>query len=212
MIDEKVDVLDARGEKTDRIAWKSEAHRLGLWHRCFHCWVVAPDGIPSGGPYLFVQRRAAEKDTWPNKLDVTVGGHLKAGESALDGLREVEEELGLSVRANELTALGIRRVEKRIPSGLDREFQEVFMLARSLLLGDLRLQEEEVAALVRLHLDSVEALYKGAGVTAEEWKEGRKAPVSVRFADLVPEEDGYLLRAARTAREILNGERTEPLC
>jgi ADP-ribose pyrophosphatase YjhB (NUDIX family) len=108
MIDEKVDVLDARGEKTDRSAWKSEAHRLGLWHRCFHCWVVAPDVIPSGGPYLFVQRRAAEKDTWPNKLDVTVGGHLKAGESALDGLREVEEETGLRCELGDIPAGGAR--------------------------------------------------------------------------------------------------------
>ena len=209
-VDEKVDVLDALGEKTDRIAWKSEAHRLGLWHRCFHCWVVTPE-TPSGGPYLLVQRRAAGKDTWPNKLDVTVGGHLEVGESALDGLREIAEELGLSASADELIALGTRRVERRIPAGLDREFQEVFMLTRSLSLEDLRLQEEEVAAVVRLHLDNVEALYKGAAVPAEEWADGRKSPVSVRLADFVSEEDSYLLRAAWAARKILAGERPEPL-
>ncbi len=205
-----MDVLDALGEKTDRIAWKSEAHRLGLWHRCFHCWVVTHE-TPSGGPYLLVQRRAAGKDTWPNKLDVTVGGHLKVGESALDGLREIVEELGLSVSADELISLGTRRVERRMPAGLDREFQEVFMLTRSLSLEDLRLQEEEVAAVVRLHLDNVEALYKGAGVPAEEWTDGRKSPVSVRLADFVSEEDSYLLRAAWAARKILAGERLESL-
>ena len=105
-----MDVLNARGEKTGRVAWKSEAHRRGLWHRCFHCWIVAPE-TPSGGPYLFVQRRAAGKGTWPNKLDVTVGGHLGAGELALDGLREIEEELGLSVSTEELITLGTCRVE-----------------------------------------------------------------------------------------------------
>jgi isopentenyldiphosphate isomerase len=165
-VDEKIDILDARGLMTGEVAWKSEAHRLGLWHGCFHCWIVAPE-TPSGGPYLFVQRRAAEKETWPDRLDVSVGGHLEAGEEALDGLREVEEELGLEVAARELVPLGTRRVELEIPAGLDREFQEVFLLVRALSQRDLRFQEEEVAAVVRLRLDDVEALYEGGEVSAE---------------------------------------------
>ena len=189
--------------------WKSEAHRLGLWHRCFHCWIVAPTE-PSGGSYLFVQRRAVEKDTWPNKLDVTVGGHLRTGESALDGVREVEEELGIPVAAEELFPLGIRRVEKKIPAGLDREFQDVFLLVRSLPPGDLRLQEEEVAAVLRLRLDDVATLYEGTKITAEEWT-NETITTSVRLADFVPEEDGYLLQVARAARAALAGERLEAL-
>ena len=203
-MDEKVDVLNVRGERTGRVTWKSEAHRLGLWHRCFHCWIVAPRA-PSGGPYLFAQRRAAGKDTWPNRLDVTVGGHLTAGESALDGLREVEEELGLTVTADELVSLGTRRAEKEIPTGFDREFQEVFLLVRSLSPTDLRPREEEVAAVVRLRLDDVEALCGGAGIPAEEWAGGETTSVSVRLADFVPGNDGYLLRVARFARAALSG-------
>jgi isopentenyldiphosphate isomerase len=208
-VDEEVDVLDARGEKTGRVAWKSEAHRLGLWHHCFHCWIAAPE-TSSGGPYLFVQRRAAGKDTWPNKLDVTVGGHLGAGESVLDGLREVEEELGLTVAAEELVPLGTREVEKRIPAGLDREFQEIFLLVRPLSPEDLRLQEEEVAGVLRLRLDDVEALYERTEVTAEEWA-GETSALSVRLADFVPDEDDYLLRVVRTVRAVLAGERPSVL-
>ena len=203
-VDEKIDILDARGLMTGEVAWKSEAHRLGLWHGCFHCWIVAPE-TPSGGPYLFVQRRAAEKETWPDRLDVSVGGHLEAGEEALDGLREVEEELGLEVAARELVPLGTRRVELEIPAGLDREFQEVFLLVRALSQRDLRFQEEEVAAVVRLRLDDVEALYEGGEVSAEEWADGETSPISVRLADFVPGEDYYLLRAARAARAGLEG-------
>jgi isopentenyldiphosphate isomerase len=209
-VDEKVDVLDSYGEKTGESAWKSEAHRLGLWHRCFHCWIVAPK-TECGSPYLFVQRRAAEKDTWPNKLDVTVGGHLGAGESTLDGLREVEEELGLTVATDELLALETRRVEKRIPAGVDREFQEVFLLVRSLVPEELRLQEEEVAAVIRLRLDDIEALHKGARIPAEEWAGGKTSPVSVCLADFIPDEDGYLLRTARAARAALAGTCPEVL-
>ena len=97
LVDEKIDVLDARGLMTGEVTWKSEAHRLGLWHRCFHCWIVSPE-TSTGGPYLFVQRRATGKETWPDRLDVTVGGHLGAGEEALNGIREVEEELGSRLR------------------------------------------------------------------------------------------------------------------
>ena len=203
-VDEKIDILDARGLMTGEVAWKSEAHRLGLWHRCFHCWIAAPE-TPSGGPYLFVQRRATEKETWPDRLDVSVGGHLEAGEEALDGLREVEEELGLEVTPRELVPLGTRRAELEIPAGLDREFQEVFLLVRALSQGDLRLQEEEVAAVVRLRLDAAEALYEEGEVSAEEWADGETSPISVRLADFVPGEDYYLLRAARAARAALEG-------
>ena len=214
-MDEKVDILDPRGEKTGRVAWKSEAHRSGLWHRCFHCWLVSPgepsDAVvsdaeaPSGGPYLLVQRRAAGKETWPDKLDVTVAGHLGAGEEALDGLREVEEELGLSVRPKELIPLGTRRVEAEIPAGLDREFHDVFLLVRSLRPEELRLQEEEVAAVARLRLDEVETLEGGSSIPAEEWRDGKKSTVFVSPSDFVPTDDGYLPQIARAAREVLAG-------
>ena len=210
-VDEKVDVLDAHGEKTGRVAWKSQAHRMGLWHRCFHCWIAAPK-TASDGPYLFVQRHAVGKDTWPNKLDVTVGGHLGVGESVFDGIREVEEELGLTVVADELVSLGTRKVEKETPFGLDREFQEVFLLVvRALSPGDLRLQEEEVAAVLRLRLDDVPPLYGGTEIAAEEWTGGRASLVSLRLTDFIPDEDNYLLRAARAARATLAGEPPEAL-
>ena len=209
-MDEKIDILDSRGEKTGQVSWKSEAHRLGLWHRCFHCWISSP-GSSSGGPYLFVQRRAAAKETWPDRLDVTVGGHLGTGEKALDGLREVEEELGLTVRPDELVPLGTRRAELEIPTGLDREFQDVFLLVRPLAPQDLRLQKEEVATIVRLRLDDVEALYEGAEITAEEWTGTERSPTSVRLTDFVLGEGDYLLQAARAARDVLAGRRPDTL-
>ena len=210
-MDEKIDVLDARGLMTGEVAWKSEAHRLGLWHRCFHCWIASPE-TPSDGPYLFVQRRAAGKETWPDSLDVTVGGHLGAGEEALDGgLREIGEELGLQVAPEDLILLGTRRAELEIPAGIDREFQEVFLLVRSLSSVDLRLQKEEVAAVARLRLDDIEALCGGSEIPAEEWAGGKTTHVLVRLADFVPGEDGYLLRAARAARNVLDGKRPDAL-
>ena len=146
-----VDVRDREsGERTGEVVWKSEAHRRGLWHRCFHCWIFGAD---AGEPYLLVQRRSVTKDTWPGYLDVTAAGHLGAGEEPLDGLREVEEELGLRVDPGRLVPLGTRRVEQRIPAGLDRELQDVFLLRDDTPPGNLRLQREEVDAVLGIHLD-----------------------------------------------------------
>ncbi len=203
-MDERIDLLDERGEKTGQIVWKSEAHRAGLWHRCFHCWIFSPQ-TEYGGPYLFVQRRASGKETWSDRLDVTVGGHLGAGEEPLDGLREIEEELGLKVTPDELMPLGTRRAELQIPAGTDREVQHVFLLVRALTPDDLCLQEEEVAAVVSLNLADVEALCGGAKVRVEEWADGERRSAEISLADFVPGEDDYLLRAARAVRTVLAG-------
>ncbi len=178
---------------------------MGLWHRCFHLWILDPGEAP-GGPYLLVQRRASVKETWPDRLDVTAAGHLMAGEGGLDGLREVDEELGLSVGAGYVVALGTRRNELEIPAGMDREFQDVFLLVRRLSPEDIRLQREEVASVARLRLEDVEGLCAGETVPMQEWADGETRDSIARIEDFVPGEDGYLLRLARAARKVLDGE------
>jgi isopentenyldiphosphate isomerase len=204
-VDEKLDVLDASGKPTGEIAWKSEVHCWGLWHRCFHCWVFGTEA--SGEPYLLVQRRAAAKDTWPGYLDVTAAGHLAAGEKSLDGLREVEEELGLRVEPGRLIPLGSRRIEQEIPGGCDREFHDVFLLMDPTPPEMMGLQVEEVEAVLSISLDDAEHLGNSESVPAVEYAGGRATPVWVRPSDFVPNDDDYLRRVAGAARRLLAGER-----
>jgi isopentenyldiphosphate isomerase len=203
-VDELLDVLDGLGRPTGEVAWKSEAHRRGLWHRCFHCWVYGTD---PGGAYLLVQRRAATKDTWPGRLDVTAAGHLRSGEEPLGGgLREVEEELGLRVEPERLVPLGARRIEQEIPEGCDREFHDVFLLLDPTPPEDLRLQEGEVEAVLRVRLDDAEALDGRGSAPAEEYAGGGVSTTRVGLSDFVPNDDDYLRRVAGAARRLLAGE------
>ena len=202
-MEESLDILDEFGRPTGRIAPKGEAHRLGLWHRCFHCWISGSD--PEGA-YLLLQRRAAEKDTWPGYLDVTAAGHLAAGEEALDGLREVEEELGLRVEPERLVPLGTRRVEQEIPGGLDREFHDVFLLIDPTPPADLKLQPEEVASVLRLGLDGVGSLYEGGTAPAMEYAATGTSATRVNLGDFVPHGDEHLRRVAEAARLALAGK------
>ncbi|HZY65326.1 MAG: NUDIX domain-containing protein [Actinomycetota bacterium] len=203
-MDEKIDALDEQGRPTGKVVWKSEAHRRGIWHRCFHCWVTGTDN--SGEPYLLVQRRAAGKSTWPGRLDVTAAGHLAAGEETLDGLRELEEELGLSPDPERLVSLGTRRIEQDISQGCDREFHDVFLLQDDTPPEKLRLQEEEVESVLRINLDAVEKLEAGGAVAVREWRGTEGASGRITMEDFVPNEDDYLMRVARAARRMHAGE------
>jgi isopentenyldiphosphate isomerase len=207
-VDELLDILDESGRPTGEVVAKSEAHRLGLWHRCFHCWICGSD--PEGS-YLLLQRRAATKDTWPNYLDVTAAGHLATGEETLDGLREVEEELGLRVAPERLIPLGTRKIEQDIPGGCDREFHEVFLVFDATPPGDLRLQKEEVDAVFRLYLDDVQTLYETGSAPANEYADGRSSVARIHLAEFVPKEEGYLNRVATAARQHLSGVQPDPI-
>ena len=160
---------------------------------------------------MLLQRRAATKDTWPGYLDVTVAGHLSAGEETIDGLREVEEELGLRVEPERLVPLGTRRVEQEIQGGCDREFHEVFLLSDATPPEDLRLQKEEVEAVFRLDLDDVEALYEAGSAPAREHAEGRTLATRIHLAEFVPQDEDYLRRVTGAARRLLSGGRPVPV-
>jgi isopentenyldiphosphate isomerase len=206
-VDELLDILDESGRPTGEVLEKSEAHRLGLWHRCFHCWICGSD---AAGPYLLLQRRAAAKDTWPGHLDITAAGHLSAGEETLDGLREIEEELGLQVDPERLVPLGTIRVEQQLPAGYDREFHEVFLLRDDTPPQNLRLQTEEVESIYRLNLDDVETLYATGEAPAREYKQGRSSTPRIHLTEFVPKNEDHLVQVASAARQLLSGTTPPP--
>ena len=101
---ELIDVLTPDGHPTGTTKPKHEIHRDGDWHRSAHLWIVTPDDR------VLLQRRAFAKESWPGMWDVSVAGHIDAGESALDAIiREAHEELGLTIAPHELTHLGTLR-------------------------------------------------------------------------------------------------------
>src|SRR5436309_438836 len=106
---ELIDLCDERGQLLGRTKPRALVHRDGDWHRSFHCWVVSPGSVDPPG--IVLQRRAPAKETWGSLWDVSVGGHYAAGEGIEGGLREMREELGLRVAAEELLHVGWRREE-----------------------------------------------------------------------------------------------------
>ena len=123
--DELFDVCDSLGRPLGLRKRRADVHRDGHWHRSLHCWVVGQ--YEDGTPYMIFQRRSEAKDTSPGKLDATVGGHLAAGESVEDALRETQEEIGLELSMDDLLPLGVRQAASDVEPGVrDYEVQYVF--------------------------------------------------------------------------------------
>lgn len=140
-MDERIDILNAEGAFTGKTAMKSEAHRKGWYHASVHVWIYTDDGE------VLLQQRAFDKDTFPGYWDVSVAGHIGAGETALSsGQREVLEEIGLDLLPEDLRFQFRTYSEFRHgPELLDREFHDVFLAKLKLPLSDLQKQESEVA-------------------------------------------------------------------
>ncbi len=208
---ELFDVYRADGEPTGRVKARGDVHRDGDWHRAVHVWVAGHDA--DDGPFLLMQRRGLEKDTWPGVLDATVGGHYRAGESLTETLRETEEEIGVAVTMDDLMPLGIRVCANEVPElGVyDRELQDVFLLLDDRPLTEYQPHPAELAELIRIPLAPLIDLQRGQPepITVHRIVPGNAevSPATISAGDFVPTVDRYVLRVAVAVDRVLRGER-----
>ncbi|MFD0672512.1 NUDIX domain-containing protein [Cohnella sp. GCM10027633] len=197
---EVFDVYD-EDERWIGTAERGDVHALGLWHRTFHCW-LARTGDDGEARVLF-QLRSAGKDTNPGRYDITAAGHLVAGESPRDAVRELEEELGVAVGFEQLIAIGTVRehLEGTIAGRpyIDREISDVYCCISDWNLSSLRLQEEEVAGVYEARASELIALMRGEaselparGVALHDGRLEASDAI-VTKADFVPRKDDYYI-------------------
>jgi len=197
--EERFDVLDEQGRPTGETKPRSAVHRDGDWHRAVHVWIVDADDR------VLLQRRSPAKDLAGGKIDVTVGGHLRAGEAWPNALREVEEEIGVPVDVMDVHALGTVVSERIYPHAVDRELQEVFAMRRGAPLDGYRLDPSEVDTIYAVPLvRAVELWRDGRHVPAEGWDaQARPSHALLHTGDLIDEARGStldeLLRLAQWA-------------
>ena len=207
--DEIFDVVTFDGVATGAQKRRADIHRDGNWHRAIHVWMISEI---EGVQYLHVQRRSMAKDTSPGRLDPTVGGHLNAGETWREAIRETEEEIGLRVTADDLVYAGTRRgIGEGEPGIIDHEIQDVFLVRCDMPLDAYRLNAHEVSALVRLAIDDLLALFAGETdaipAISFDGETGLIAPMQVERHEFGKQLDRYLYRVAIAARSYLAGDR-----
>ncbi len=127
-------------------------HQKGYWHETFQCWFYEKVGDQV---FLYFQIRSNEKKDFPNLLDITAAGHLLANENVRDGIREVEEELGLPIEFDRLNPLGVFYDSIIMPPFLDHEFANVFLYEYNNSYESFTFQQEEVQGIVKADLEQL---------------------------------------------------------
>lgn len=136
---EKLDILTELGEFTGKTATQDECHSKGYWHRAVFCLIINKKGE------ILLQRRSSEKKLWPNRWDVSVGGHVIAGELGYQALiRECKEELGLEIKNDEIKYIlsSISRYSKN--TYINNHFDEFYIVIKDIDINEVKLQKEEV--------------------------------------------------------------------
>jgi isopentenyldiphosphate isomerase len=195
MLKEKIDIFDAScnhiGEE-----YKDVAHKKGLWHKIFNCWIINPKDKT-----IIVQLRGAEVQHTPNKFHVSAAGHIQAGEDLMQAVvRELDEEIGLAVNEDELlfsrdSCFEYGVCQDGVPC-VNREFYREYFLKSEALLQDYPMQPEEVDGVfvvkiadgLQLFSGEVDSI-KAKGIMREENKE---VVLEIRAEDFAVSKDYYM--------------------
>jgi len=206
---ELLDIFDAQ-MKHIGTAERNEVHTKGYWHKTFHCWIVRND---NGKGKVIFQIRDKAKDDEPNKLDITAAGHLEAGETPEDGLRELREELGVDINYNKLHFLGIRINASETDNKINKEFAHVYMFRDDRVLEEYKLQENEVSGLVEMNIDDGLKLCAGevSSVNCRVIRVTDGKIISlmepIKFEYIIQRIDSYYYKVFIMAERLLQGNR-----
>lgn len=157
---EMFDIRTPEGEPTGEVKERSAVHRDGDWHGTAHIWLVRRK---NGKIEVLLQKRSRLKETFPGCYDASCAGHLSAGDSFIQGaLRELQEELGLEAKEEDLFLGGIYPCQVDEWFGgihiLDREISAVYLYDKPVKEEELKLQEEEVEGVCWIEFERLKEL------------------------------------------------------
>jgi isopentenyldiphosphate isomerase len=149
---ELFEVFDAHNQPLGYVKERHLVHREGDWHRTAQVYVL------NSQRELLCNLRHPDKDVFASLWDVCIGGHLAPGETYLDGaVRELNEELGVSLQAGDLSFVGHVSINggDAIKRLFDREHAGVFVWRTDRPAEDFNYQREEITRLAFFPLAQV---------------------------------------------------------
>ena len=142
---ELVDVYNDKHEKLNYTKGRKELE-IGEYRLSCFVWII------NDKDEILIQQRLATAKTCPNMWETTSGGAI-SGDTPITGvMRELEEELGIKAKKNDLKYIGTyARVN---------DYVEVFMLKSNISVDELKIQEDEVQAVKWMKISDFEKLIK----------------------------------------------------
>jgi isopentenyl-diphosphate Delta-isomerase len=120
------------GEET-----REKIHQDGLPHREIHVYFITPN------KEIIFQHRAKDKDTYPDLLDATVGGHVEIGDSyEKTAIKETREETGVTVNIADFIFLNktTRRSEDKVTGKINYAIRQSYVYIFKGSLNDLKIE------------------------------------------------------------------------
>ena len=139
---EFLDVMNNKNNPLGIIKSRKEIHKDGDWHKASHVWILNEKN------QILCQKRSHNKEWFPDRWDMTFGGHVRAGESYESAaITELSEELGISVKVNDLEFLMDFVIDKKDVRKwtLNREFLKVYFLRTKKAVSEFKIQKTEIS-------------------------------------------------------------------
>jgi isopentenyldiphosphate isomerase len=144
---EILDIVDMAGNPTGETVDREQAHAEGIRHRTSHVWITCRNGDTL---QILLQKRSDNKDSHPGCYDISSAGHIPAGDEPVpSALRELQEELGVTARPEDLVYCGQRYITFDAAFHgrpfHDRQVTNVYVLSLDRNNTKFTLQQEEVS-------------------------------------------------------------------
>lgn len=190
---ELFDILNPDGTLSGIVRERGVVHREGSLHPTSHVWIVREN--QKSGYDVLLQKRSASKDSHPGYYDISSAGHVEAGQEYEEAaVRELEEELGIKARKEELYFVGMRRAGfEDVFYGRpfrDEEWSAVYVYKEPVHISQLKLQKSEVEEVIWMDYEECreqtrngtlknciyEDEFEMIGSYLQQWKRKQKSP------------------------------------
>jgi isopentenyl-diphosphate Delta-isomerase len=117
---------------------RTNIHEKGLLHREVHVWLVDLEGK------LIFQRRAKDKDTFPNMLDATAGGYVEIGDdSVTTAIKELWEECGVKASESDLIHIDVIHTEifDATTNKINNALRDIYVYTTAVDVSSLKIED-----------------------------------------------------------------------
>ena len=151
---EYLDVVTENNELTGRKEERNFIHENGIWHREVAVWIMNEKGE------ILLQKRAKTKKQYPDKWSICAGD-IDASESVeVAMVREIEEEIGISLKIEDLEFLGVYKVQEETNNIKNNYFNYTYFIKRDWKIEDYKIRLEELSEVKYFSFEKIEEMIR----------------------------------------------------